>query len=94
VPADLPVVTAVLAVYAVMSAVAMFLYWIDKRRARGQAWRIAETTLHVVELLGGWPGAWVGQRIFRHKWHKRSYMLVFWAIVAGHAAAWAWWWAA
>jgi uncharacterized membrane protein YsdA (DUF1294 family) len=42
-------------------------------------------------LLGGWAGAWIAQRIFRHKWKKTRYMIVLWAIVATHAVAWMWW---
>jgi uncharacterized membrane protein YsdA (DUF1294 family) len=81
----------ILAAYAVMSAVAFGLYRVDKGRAvRGEG-RISEGTLHAVELLGGWPGAWVAQRVFRHKWRKTRYVLVFWAIAAIHALAWAWW---
>jgi uncharacterized membrane protein YsdA (DUF1294 family) len=37
--------------------------------------------LHFLELLGGWPGAYLGQRIFRHKTSKISYQFVFWLIV-------------
>ncbi len=84
----------VLACYGVMSAVAFGLYWLDKRRAERGEWRISEATLHVIELLGGWPGAWMGQRVFRHKRRKTPYMVVFWIIVAVHALGWAWWFGA
>ena len=84
-------VAAALAVYALMSVVSFVLYWIDKRRARVGAWRISEGTLHGSELFGGWPGAWVAQQVLRHKRQKRSYMSVFWIIVAVHAAGWVWW---
>jgi uncharacterized membrane protein YsdA (DUF1294 family) len=78
-------------IYVVMSAFAFAMYWADKRRARHGAWRISEAALHVIELLGGWPGALVAQRVFRHKWRKPRYMAVFWTIVVVHAAGWAWW---
>ena len=84
----------VLACYAVMSVVAFILYWIDKRRAERNEWRIAEGTLHAIELLGGWPGSWIAQRVFRHKTRKTPYMVVFWLIVAVHALGWAWWFGA
>jgi uncharacterized membrane protein YsdA (DUF1294 family) len=79
------------AIYVGMSVVALTLYAIDKRRARRNAWRISEATLHAVELFGGWPGAWIGQRLFRHKLQKGGYTAVFWAIVALHICAWGWW---
>ena len=85
------VVTAAVAVYALMSVLAFCLYWTDKRRARGGTWRISEAALHGVELLGGWPGAWIAQRVFRHKWQKRPYMVVFWMIAGLHVVGWVWW---
>ena len=81
----------IVVVYLIMSALAFFLYGWDKRRAGRGQWRVGEGTMHAVELLGGWPGAWAGQRVFRHKWKKARYMVVFWAIVAIHALGWAWW---
>ena len=53
--------------------------------------RIPERTLHGLELLGGWPGALVGQQLFKHKRSKAPYMRVFWVIVLLHLAAWTWW---
>ena len=79
------------AMYLLMSGLAFGLYWSDKRRAGRGAWRISETTLHFVELLGGWPGALAAQQLLRHKTRKRSYLAVFWAIVVLHAIGWAWW---
>lgn len=76
--------------YAVMSAVTFCAYALDKARARRGGWRIAEKTLHGLELLGGWPGALVAQRVVKHKRRKASYMLVFGLIVLAHAAAWGW----
>ncbi len=56
-------------------------YALDKRRARAKAWRISEAGLHVTELLGGWPGAFLAQRRLRHKVSKPGYQFVFWLIV-------------
>ena len=78
----------VVAAYVCMSLVAVALYAADKRRAARGAWRIRESTLHLVELLGGWPGALVAQHALRHKRRKRSYLVIFWLIVAAHAVAW------
>lgn len=84
-------IAGALGVYAVMSAVSFILYWVDKKRARVGAWRISEGALHGSELFGGWPGAWLAQRVLRHKRQKTEYMAVFWVIVAVHAAGWTWW---
>jgi uncharacterized membrane protein YsdA (DUF1294 family) len=75
--------------YAAMSLVTFVAYGIDKRCARLGRRRISERSLHRLELLGGWPGGLLGQRAFRHKRRKRSYMIRFWGVVALHAAAWA-----
>jgi uncharacterized membrane protein YsdA (DUF1294 family) len=71
----------------VISGVTFWLYWHDKRRAETDGWRTPESTLHLAELLGGWPAAFLAQRTFRHKISKISYQIAFWAIVAFHEAA-------
>lgn len=67
-----------------ISLVTFWLYHDDKRRAQGGGWRIRESTLHLCELLGGWPAAFIAQRVFRHKSAKGSYLLVFRTIVVIH----------
>lgn len=67
-----------------LSTFTFFAYRSDKRRAEAGAWRIPESTLHLSELIGGWPGAFLAQQVFRHKTAKSSYQIVFWAIVLVH----------
>lgn len=67
-----------------LSLLTYFTYASDKRRARTNAWRIPEAHLHILELLGGWPGAWLAQKYLRHKSSKTSYRIVFWLIIALH----------
>lgn len=88
----------ILGIYAVASVVAFVAYGLDKllavqsgRQNARRPFRLAEQTLHFIELMGGWPGAYVAQRAFKHKWRKREYMRVYWCIVALHAAAWIGW---
>ncbi|MEO6876529.1 MAG: DUF1294 domain-containing protein [Opitutaceae bacterium] len=64
-----------------LSFFAYLAYWDDKRRAEAGEWRTPESTLHLAALLGGWPGAFLGQRIFRHKTSKVSFLIVFWITV-------------
>ncbi len=74
-----------LGIYAfVVSAVAYWVYAVDKRRAEEGLWRIPEAQLHLLELLGGWPGAYLAQRRLRHKCSKRNYQVVFWFIVLAY----------
>jgi uncharacterized membrane protein YsdA (DUF1294 family) len=76
------------AIYLVASVVTFVAYGWDKLKAARGGWRVKEQTLHFMELLCGWPGALVGQQLFKHKRSKRSYMGWFWAIVALHVVAW------
>lgn len=68
-------------VYLVLSAVAFVAYAIDKSAARRGARRTPESTLHLLALLGGWPGALLAQQFLRHKSTKASFRAVFWATV-------------
>lgn len=80
-------------VYAVMSALTFWAYGVDKAAAvrneglppgarRGR--RTPELRLHMLELLGGWPGALVAQWYYRHKNRKPSYQVRYWLIVLVH----------
>lgn len=62
-----------------------FLVWgLDKRRAVREQSRIAEKHLHLLSLAGGWPGALIAQRVFRHKTIKPAFRAVLWLIVTLH----------
>lgn len=76
-----------LGVYAVLSLVLFGMYGLDKAAARKGTWRISEATLHMVALAGGWPGALIAQRIFRHKTQKQPFRTIFWLTVVANCAA-------
>lgn len=76
--------------YVVASCVTFFAYAWDKTSAQDGEWRVSENTLHLLELLGGWPGALLAQQCLRHKTVKSSYQVIFWLIVAAHVGLWAW----
>ena len=71
-------------VVAVMSLICFLAYGLDKRRAADGARRVPERSLHVLTFLGGWPGAWIGQRQFCHKTQKVTFRIVFWMTVFLH----------
>jgi len=79
----------VLVAYGVMSAITFVAYVIDKSAARRG--RIAEASLHLLALLGGWPGALIAITVVRHKRRKVSFVLVVWLVAASHVAGWIWW---
>ncbi|MFZ4508606.1 MAG: DUF1294 domain-containing protein [Fimbriimonas sp.] len=64
-----------------LSAVTLLFYGWDKRMAQAGNQRIPENTLHLLALLGGWPGALLGQGLFRHKIRKQPFRTIFWATV-------------
>lgn len=73
-----------LGIYVITSLVGFVLIMQDKRFAQHDMWRIPESTLHVLELVGGWPGSGIAQQIFRHKTRKTSYQVTFWVIAVVH----------
>lgn len=78
-------------VLSLASLVAFFAYGFDKNAAATGKWRTKENTLHLLGLIGGWPGAWWAQRLFHHKTRKASFMATYWATVVMHCAAVAAW---
>ncbi len=61
--------------YLIVNLAAFFMYGIDKRKAVKQKWRIPESRLILVAVLGGGLGAWLGMRIFHHKTKHVKFMV-------------------
>lgn len=78
---------ALAAFYAFACVVAFAAYAIDKSAAQHNRWRTQESTLHLLGLIGGWPGAYLAQRLLRHKSSKTEFQSVFWVTAALNAAA-------
>ncbi|KQP11741.1 cold-shock protein [Pseudorhodoferax sp. Leaf265] len=73
--------------YLVASTVCFLAYAIDKSAATAGRWRIAERTLLLLGLAGGWPGAILAQQLLRHKTSKAAFRVAFWATVVLNTAA-------
>nr|WP_010130423.1 DUF1294 domain-containing protein [Microbulbifer agarilyticus] len=73
-----------------VSLVAFYMYGKDKKAAKEGAWRVPENTLHMLALIGGWPGAMIAQERFRHKTKKGSFLLVFWVTVTANLVGVSW----
>ncbi len=60
-------------IYLLAINVATFItYGIDKWKAKKSLWRIRETALLALAVLGGSIGAWLGMRVWHHKTkHKK-----------------------
>jgi uncharacterized membrane protein YsdA (DUF1294 family) len=71
-----------------MSVICFGAHYRDKRRAQRRQWRTRESTLHLLELAGGWPGGLAAQILLRHKLRKPGYQILFWGIGGLHALIW------
>jgi uncharacterized membrane protein YsdA (DUF1294 family)/cold shock CspA family protein len=71
----------VLVVYVVVSVVTFSAYAFDKAAAKKGYWRTSENTLHLLALVGGWPGALLAQGYLRHKTRKQPFRAIFWVTV-------------
>ncbi len=75
----IPKVVAV--AYCAISLVCFMTYAADKYAARAGGRRTKESTLLLLGLLGGWPGALLAQQFMRHKSIKESFRSAFWQTV-------------
>lgn len=80
----------VLIAYLVGSCVAYSVYVFDKAAALKGRRRTPESTLHLLSLVGGWPGAMLAQRTLRHKTQKQSFQLTYWTTVVINCVALGW----
>lgn len=77
--------------YLLLSGISFTMYRADKSAAAVSGRRrTPESTLHTIDLLGGWPGALVARHVFRHKTVKQPFRTVFWLTVVVNCAALAW----
>jgi uncharacterized membrane protein YsdA (DUF1294 family) len=53
--------------FIVINLVSFILIGLDKHKAQKRQWRIPESTLFVLALIGGSIGSILGMRIFHHK---------------------------
>ncbi len=67
--------------YGGVSCITLLTYGYDKFAAESRIWRVRESTLLMLGLLGGWPGAIIAQQGFRHKTRKVSFRRQFWVTV-------------
>lgn len=82
----------VVAIYLIaVNVMAFAAYGIDKRRARLRRWRIPESVLLLLAIVGGPLGAVVGMKAFHHKTQHRKFMilipllLMLWCMVLAYA---------
>lgn len=71
----------VLAIYGGASLISFLLYRQDKKASIARTWRVPEEQLHLLGLVGGWPGGLLAQILLRHKTQKEKFARYFWFTV-------------
>ena len=67
--------------YLAISGWTYVMYMHDKTAAELGEWRVSEGGLHLLGLLGGWPGANLAQQFLRHKSKRASFRVKHWGRV-------------
>lgn len=63
--------------YLIISLITILIYSKDKHSAQNNRWRTPESTLHMLSLFGGWPGAMFAQKALRHKISKSEFISTY-----------------
>ena len=66
------IVSLIIYYFVAINIVAFFVYGIDKLKAKRNRWRIPESTLLLLAVIGGSVGALLGMKVWHHKtMHKK-----------------------
>ncbi|MCP1224039.1 DUF1294 domain-containing protein [Sebaldella sp. S0638] len=57
----------ILAYLLMINIFTMYTFFLDKSKAKNKKWRIKESTLFLLSIIGGSLGAILGMKLFRHK---------------------------
>ena len=68
------VITVILIYIIALNLLEFALMGIDKWKAKNYAWRIPESTLFIIAIIGGSIGGIIGMRVFRHKTRHRNFV--------------------
>lgn len=64
----------------IVNLTAFILFYYDKHAAQDRLWRVSESTLLFVALIGGSIGAIAGQQMMRHKTRKEPFRTMLYSI--------------
>lgn len=70
--------------YIVINLATFLFYAHDKNAAQNGGWRVQESSLHKLSLLGGWFGAGVAHKMVRHKSQKTEFRQGFYLTIIGN----------
>jgi uncharacterized membrane protein YsdA (DUF1294 family) len=74
--------------FIIINLITFSIYGLDKYKAKKHKWRISENMLMMLAAVGGFIGAFLGMRFFRHKTKHLKFVVgvpviaVVWIIVA------------
>ncbi|MBP5331295.1 MAG: DUF1294 domain-containing protein [Lachnospiraceae bacterium] len=77
----------IIAYLAIMNIIGFAIMGADKKKAKDNAWRIRESTLFLISLIGGSIGTLVGMYVFRHKTRHWYFVVGMPLILILHIAA-------
>ena len=79
-----------------INMITFFMYGIDKWKAKRSRWRIPESTLLVMAVIGGSIGAWLGMKVWHHKTMHKKFkygvptILLIHVLIVGYAISKGW----
>lgn len=68
-------ITKILIYLLVVNLISFFAMWLDKWKAKNDAWRVPESTLMALAFIGGSIGGIAGMYKFRHKTQKPKFYI-------------------
>ncbi len=74
-----------------INIVTFLVYGLDKWKAKRDAWRIKESTLLLLAVVGGSVGALLGMQVFRHKTKHVQFTVGVPVILLAQIALVIWW---
>ncbi|MBO4588587.1 MAG: DUF1294 domain-containing protein [Bacteroidales bacterium] len=78
---------SILEIYLIaINLVTFFIYGIDKLKAKRGKWRIPESMLLTLAVVGGSIGALLGMLVFRHKTKHKKFIIGVPLILAAQVA--------
>lgn len=63
--------------FLIINIITLLTMYIDKSKAKKGKWRIKESTLFILVLLGGGIGGILGMQLFKHKTKKLKFVIGF-----------------
>ena len=76
----------ILSYYSFLNLILLITMAIDKSRAKKHQWRVPESTLFIMALLGGAIGGFGGMYICHHKTKKPQFYIIYTIALVLHLA--------